>query len=101
MNSEHETTIVFNEGEDTATVWSASPQFHRQMQRLGVEPSRVAPRTHGFSAWYAVPKTWVKVGPPRTLSFTPEQRAALAARLRALRQSRKSLALSLPSLGET
>jgi len=62
---ERETTIVFNEAEPKAYVWSASPLFQRKMKKCGIESHKEAEGERGrTSCWYLVPKTWVKVKPP-------------------------------------
>lgn len=72
---EQETTITYNAAEDTALVWSASPVFHRHMARLGISPFVVVKDEEGKvrSASYAVPKKWVKVRKPRTVSESQRQ----------------------------
>lgn len=41
---EMETTIVFNQEEDVAMVWSASPIFQRKMERIGIEHYKAGKR---------------------------------------------------------
>lgn len=81
---ERETTITFNEEEEHALVWSASPGFQARMKRHGVEPYQVGKRTDVDSHWYRVPKTWVKVSPPRHRELTEAQREELRERGKAL-----------------
>lgn len=73
---EKETTIVFNEAEGTARIWTASSRFQRVMQKLKVEPTRLLQRKQGEkSCWYTIPKGWVKIRKPPQL--TEEQRSKL------------------------
>jgi hypothetical protein len=57
---ERETTIIYNEAEDHALLWSASPIFRRRMQKLGIEPYKTAQGADGTdtegSAYFRVPK---------------------------------------------
>jgi hypothetical protein len=72
---ERETTIVFNDEEDHATIWSDQPIFQRHMARLGVEPYRtVSDGSDGEGRWYRVPKSWVRVRPPRQISDEQRER---------------------------
>lgn len=88
LRYERETTLVYNEEEDLAMVWSASPTFHRHMERIGVEPYKVDNRKDGErGCWYKVPKTWIIVRPPIRRTLTQEQRIATAERLRRSRFS--------------
>jgi hypothetical protein len=97
LQYERETTIVFNEEENEAMVWSASPSFQRRMRKLGVEPYKTAQRERGEqSCWYKVPKTWVKLSPPRHMVLSDEQRAAIGVRLRQRRLGANSNTESLP-----
>lgn len=76
---ERETTIVFNEAEDLASVWSASPVFQRRMARLGVQPSESAARERGIvSCWYNVPRSWIRIRPPIQRQLTEEMRLKMA-----------------------
>lgn len=75
---ERETTVCYNEEEDNALIWSASPVFQRKMERLGVEHCKSASRPEAGveeSRCYRVPKGWVKIRPARVL--TDEQRTKL------------------------
>jgi hypothetical protein len=61
IRSEQATTITFNEADADALVWSASPRFHRHMEKLGIEPYRIDRGRPGAeeteqSHWYRIPK---------------------------------------------
>lgn len=75
LKLEQETTIVYNEAEPDAMLWSASASFQRRMAKLGIMPYKTAPRERGAqSAWYRVPRQWIKVKPPIAKQLTEEQR---------------------------
>ena len=80
IQMEQETTIALNAAEDHALVWSTDPTFQRKMEKLKIEPHKTVRRgERGLSAWYRVPKSWVKVKPPATRVLTEELRQRLAA----------------------
>lgn len=79
LKLEQETTIVFNEAEPHAMLWSASSSFQRKMDKLGLSPYKTAPRERGaLSAWYKVPKSWVRIKLPIKKVLTEEQRLKMA-----------------------
>ena len=83
LQLEQETTIAFNEGEDNAEIWSASPVFQRRMKKLGVEPYKTTDRERGQqSCCYSVPRKWIRVKPPLQRQLTEEQKQAMADRAR-------------------
>ena len=75
---ERETTITFNEVEDTALVWTASEPMYRKLKKLGFYPVEDRDR----SATFQVPKKSVSIRKPIVLS--EEQREALRERGKAL-----------------
>ena len=85
LKIERETTIVFNEAEDAAMIWSASPRFQRAMGKIGVEPYKTAGRERGEqSCWYKVPREWIHVRKPKQRQLSPEQRQNMADRARSM-----------------
>ena len=99
LQLEQETTITFNDGEDEAFLWSASPTFQRRMKKLGVEPYKVAVRERGQqSCWYKVPKGWIRVKPPMQRQLTEEQRRKMADTARRTFSKRSSLPVGLDNL---
>lgn len=85
-NYEKETIINYNNEERTAQVFT----YHRALQNklnklLGVNPDISALRRGDEWCEYIVPKSWIKVSPPRQVNYTDEQRAAMAERLAAAR----------------
>ena len=75
ITSEQETTITYNVADDRATVWSASPLFHRQMARLSIDPVTIEKDSDGKirSAQYIVSKKWVKIRKPKAISESRRQ----------------------------
>lgn len=79
-NYERETTINFNETEAEASIFTHNGALHRKLEKLAQErpeecrPFRVS--RWGEAVEYIIPKSWLKIHPPRIL--TDEQRAALA-----------------------
>lgn len=83
---EKETVIVYNNEETTAQVFT----YHRALQNklnklLGVNSDISVLRKGDEWTEYIVPKSWIKVSPPRQVNYTDEQRAAMAERLAAAR----------------
>lgn len=80
-NYERETIINYNEGEDTASVYTHNKALRRKLERLAQErpdDCRLFKVSHGDQAVeYYIPKSWVKITPTRILS--EEQKAARAA----------------------
>lgn len=84
---ERETIITYNQEEDVAEVFT----YHRALQNklnklVGVNPDIKVLRQDEECATYSVPKSWVKVSPPRQVNYSDEQRAAMAERLAAARR---------------
>lgn len=78
-NYERETIINFNEGEDTASIYTHKKSLRRRLEQLAQERPEKC-RLHKVSHWgeaveYYVPKSWVKITPTRIL--TNAQREAL------------------------
>lgn len=83
---EKETVIVYNNKESTAQVFT----YHRALQNklnklLETNPEISVLRSGDEWIEYMVPKSWIKVSPPRQVNYTDEQRAAMAERLAAAR----------------
>ena len=74
---ERETIINFNEAEDTASVYTHNSRLINRLDVLSSENQAVAcVREADGMREYLIPKTWVKVLPPRQLSA--ETRAKLS-----------------------
>lgn len=69
-NEEKETIILFNEADKTATVETFQGKIIRRMEKEGVIPVRVTPEG---AKKYIIPKTWIKVTPPRKVSDAQRQ----------------------------
>lgn len=77
---ERETVILFNEAEQTASVYTFNPALQRQLGGLCSERPEAAKlmfedNPDGVKE-YSVPKSWVKIKPPKKISA--ETRARLA-----------------------
>ena len=83
---EKETVITYNNEEQIAQVFT----YHRALQNklnklLNINPDISVLRQGDEWTEYIVPKSWIKVSPPRQVNYTDEQRAAMAERLAAAR----------------
>lgn len=77
-NLERETIINFNEAERTASVYTHNEALKRQLLELcQSHPEQVRQTAANVDGGltFELPKKWLKVSPPRTLS--PAQRAVL------------------------
>lgn len=81
-NYERETIVNLNEGEDVASVYTHSPKLRRRLNKLSADrPEECQLRSvsqDGQAAEYFVPKSWIKVSPPRIASAAQKE-AAIAA----------------------
>lgn len=93
-NYERETTINFNEGEDTASVYTHNKALRRRLEQLAQErpeDCRLVKTSHwGEAVEYYIPKGWLRINPPRNAAqLTEEQRQQRREQLSALRNSRR------------
>lgn len=90
---ERETTITWNEEEDEAMVWSASPLFQRRMDRLGIGYYKSSEREGTEeSRYYKIPKGFVGIIRTRKKrELTEEQRKAEGDKLRAGREKQRAV----------
>ncbi|MFC1955550.1 hypothetical protein ACFLWZ_03315 [Chloroflexota bacterium] len=74
---EQETIINFNQGEDTAYIYTCSKSWMNHMEKvLGLKPTE----KHSYAREYECPKAWIrKPHKPRRLS--EEQKKSLSERL--------------------
>lgn len=83
-NYERETIINFNEGEDTASVYTHNKALRRKLEQLArerPEECRLFNVSHGDQAVeYYIPKAWVKINPTRILSEDEKERRRAAAK---------------------
>lgn len=88
---EQETIITFNEEESTAQVYTFNRSLQSKLRKLSEErpeECRLDPedrKTDNGSAAFIVPKCWIKVSPPRTVTRSEEQIEAMRERMRAMR----------------
>lgn len=88
-NYEKETIINFNEGDQTASVYTYSRRLQNKLNKLvGVNPDISIERQDDECTTYIVPKKWIKVSPPRQVNYTDAQKAAMAERLAAAREKK-------------
>ena len=85
-----ETCINATNEDDYAVVCSSEQKWINKIKKLHDErPNEVeikyAPETNQGVIVAHVPKSWMKVSPPRQVNYTDEQRAAMAERLAAAR----------------
>lgn len=85
-NEEKETIILFNEADNTATVETFQGKIIRRMEKEGVKP--VKEDSYGMKR-YIVPKSWVKVYPPRKVVLSDEAKEKARANLAVLHQNRR------------
>ena len=72
INSERETILNFNEGEDVATVYTHNRALRRKLEKLAADRPEDC-KLHrisrdGLAAEYYLPKKWIKISPPRQIS---------------------------------
>lgn len=83
---ERETIINFNEEEKIASVYTYNKALRNKLNKLvGVNPDIHVIRSSDEMSEFEVPKSWIKVSPPKQVNLSDEQRAAIAARLQASR----------------
>lgn len=78
---ERETTIVFNEEEPIATIWTASEQVYRRLKKNGYMPDSESDR----SASFTIPKKQIRL--PRPPSQARVNRGIAMAKQRSERKS--------------
>lgn len=89
---EKETIICYNEGQQTASVYTHNMALRHRLEKLAAEhpdDCKLEKTSHsGQAVDYIVPKAWVKIKPlPR---LTAEQREAMAERGRNLASKRQN-----------
>lgn len=89
-----ETCINYLNIDDHATFCSSEKKWINKIQRLHDQrPDEVeiiaAPENNDGVILAHIPKSWVKVSPPRQTNYTDEQRAAMAERLAAARENKR------------
>jgi hypothetical protein len=86
---ERETIINYNNEEDTANVYTWHKSLINKLSNLLDERDDIQCKyTDEECASFVVPKSWIKVSPPKTRNLTDEQRAKAAERLRKAREAK-------------
>lgn len=89
---ERETIINFNEAESTASIYTHNKALRRTLDKLAQErpeDCRIDRVSHdGAATDYSVPKSWVKIRPPRIASEA--QKAASRAAAEKAKLARKN-----------
>ena len=86
---ERETTIVYTQADITAQISTTDIRLIHRLTRLGVHPDRtISQYGHVIEAEYTVPRSWVRISPPRRRT-SPAQRAAARRSIVALNARRK------------
>lgn len=79
---EQETIINFNEEEKTASVYTHNAPLRRRLEQLAQErpeDCRLFKSCHdGQAAEYYIPKSWIKIRPPRVASEAQKEALAKA-----------------------
>ena len=83
---ERETVISFNDEEEQASIATRQRKVKTRLKNLGVEPHS----KQGDYECYMVPKSWVKISPPKKVSENQRKAA---------RKNIINARNSLPSLG--
>lgn len=80
---ESETTIAFNDGEDEANIYTCQKRIMTIMVKRGIEATNQFKQNGKVIAYtYRVPKSWIKISPPRKVS--DKQREAARRNIAAL-----------------
>ena len=87
--AERETIINFNEGEDTAYIYTCNQRWMRQLEKYGFKADReYAIKGRVYAKEFEVPKELIRIPRPPTRKELAQRRAQ-AERLRKYRFSRK------------
>lgn len=73
---ERETTITFNEADDTASIWTASEAVYKKLKKRGFFPTEDGDRHASFQ----VPKKAIRL-PSQPRKLSEAQRAEIARRM--------------------
>lgn len=88
-NYERETIINYNNEEKTASVYTWNKTLIKKLTKLlDRDDIEMRPGSDEECASFIVPKSWIKVSPPKTMNYTDEQRQAAAERLSQARKNR-------------
>ncbi len=79
--AEQETTILYtlDPDEQDATISTTDPRMIHRLRRLGVAPERTEMDGNRIvSAEFCVPRSWLRIAPPRSASARQRESARLA-----------------------
>lgn len=86
---ERETIINYNNEEDAAHIYTWNKTLIKKLSALLSERQDITCKySDEECATFIVPKTWVKVSPPRKVNLSEEQKAEAAERMRKARESK-------------
>jgi len=90
-NYERETIINYNEQEITADVFTYNAALIRKLsapcETRSDEIQQTDTNSYG-GVTYTVPKSWIKINPPKKMNYTNEQRQEMAARMAEINNKR-------------
>jgi hypothetical protein len=84
--NENEVIIRWDETDEPATIYSASPQFTRKMRRLEANGTITLHKDYGDGKEWYCNKKLINVRAKRRSNMTPEQKDALRERLKKSRR---------------
>lgn len=88
---ERETIINYNNEEDTANVYTWHKALINKLSSLVSTRDDIQCKyADEECASFVVPKSWIKVSPPKTRNLTDEQRAKAAERMRNMRKPKNT-----------
>lgn len=92
---EKETIFTFNEAEKTARVYTHNGPLRRRLEQLAQnrpEECRLFKTSHeGRAAEYIVPKSWLRINPPRVAAaLTEEQKRQRREQLQTIRNGKNT-----------
>ncbi|MBR4235764.1 MAG: hypothetical protein IKR85_06845 [Clostridia bacterium] len=86
---EMETTINFCTAETEARIYSSEPNMLKKLAKLAEESSEVTlKRRDHYGAIYVLPKSFIRIAPPRKVNMSVEQRQALRDKMRSMNAAR-------------
>lgn len=87
---ERETHITYSYGDNVASIYTFDRKLQNKLNKLAQIRSDVSIiKQDDECTEYEVPKSFIKVSPPRQVNYTDEQKAAMAERLAAAREKGK------------
>lgn len=88
-NAERETIIRYDNEDNTANVYTWNSTLIKKLSALLTERQDIqCKHSDEECATFIVPKSWIKVSPPRQVNLSDEQKAAAAERMRKAREAK-------------